>query len=481
MKKCFLLILTLFILKNGYAQNCSCVDNFSWLKETMEKNDAGFQYAIDQKGEKAYQKHSDIYAKKVQSIIIKEKCTEALLEWLRFFRNGHLWIGLNNDLKKTQAIDSAKIIEQYKNSEIFPFDEKRFNEYVSNIEHPGYEGVWTSPPYLVGVKKVKDEYIGFIIEADGLYWKKNQVKFKISEEKGQASATYYLKNHSVKKFNEVQLLGNNYLQLGFVIFKRIAPNFPSDTSIERYFRLLATDVPLFEKLSENTAILRIPSFSYSEKRLIDSTIEVNKDIITSTENLIIDLRDNGGGSDESFQSILPLIYTNPLRTVGLELLSTPLNNQRMSDLINNRDLSDEDKKWAEDALKKLNKHLGGFVNLDSTNIVIERFDTIYPYPENVGIIINGRNGSTTEQFLLAAKQSKKVKLFGTTTMGVLDISNMYTVNSPCNDMKLAYALSKSLRIPEMAIDDKGIQPDYYIDKSIPKYGWVEFVESVLSD
>ena len=65
-------------------------------------------------------------------------------------------------------------------------------------------------------------------------------------------------------------------------------------------------------------------------------------------------------------------------------------------------------------------------------------------------------------------------------MGVLDISNMYFVTSPCEDMELGYSLSRSMRIPEMTIDDKGIQPDYYIDKSIPKYKWLDIVRNSLS-
>jgi C-terminal processing protease CtpA/Prc len=105
---------------------------------------------------------------------------------------------------------------------------------------------------------------------------------------------------------------------------------------------------------------------------------------------------------------------------------------------------------------------------------------MYTYPKKVGIIINGGCGSTTEQFILAAKQSNKVKLFGTTTFGSLDISNMYSVKSPCNDLELGYCLSKSFRIPDFTIDGKGLQPDYYLDKEIPKYEWLAFVNKILS-
>lgn len=482
MKKGLILILTILLSRLTFGQNCNCADNFLWLKETFEKNDAGFQYVIDKKGEADYKKHTDLYAEKVKSITDKELCAETLVEWLRYFRRGHLWLQslAQKEVKEKEKVDDEKIRKQFKDWQKYAYSEKEFNSYISQLKVPGLEGVWSSPPYKIGVRKVGNEYLGFILEADGVYWTKAQVKFKIKDDNGKLDGTYYMRDHSASEIKSAKLLGNNYLSTGSSLFKRIAPVFPADKSLDMAFKFQSTEVPLFETLSDKTVILRIPSFDGSAKKQIDSVIKANMSIITKTENLIIDLQNNGGGSDGSFEKLIPLIYTNPIRVVGMELLSTPLNNKRIEEFSNDPEASEHDRKWAKDALEKLNKNLGKFVNLDSSIVDFETSDTMYTFPKKVGIIINGGCGSTTEQFILAAKQSKKVKLFGTTTFGSLDISNMFSVKSPCNDLELGYCLSKSFRIPDFTIDGKGLQPDYYLDKEIPRYEWIDFVNKILS-
>lgn len=479
MKKGLSIIFTFFLSTMTFGQNCSCADNFVWLKETFEKNDAGFQYVIDKKGEADYKNHTDIYTEKAKTITNKEICTEALIEWLRYFRRGHLWLQSIEKKETVEKIDNDKIQKQFKDWKKYAYHEKEFNAYITQLKVPGFEGVWSSPPYKIGIRKVNNEYIGFVLEADGVYWTKAQVKFKINDDNGKISGTYYMRDLSASEIKSAKLLGNNYLSLGVSLLKRITPTFPADKSLDMTFRFQATAIPLFEKLSDKTVVLRIPSFDGSAKKQIDSVIAANLQTITKTENLIIDLQNNGGGSDGSYKKLISLIYTNPIRVVGVELLSTPLNNKRMENFANDPDASADDKKWAKEALEKLNKNLSKFVNLDSSIVDFETSDTTYAYPKNVGIIINSGCGSTTEQFILAAKQSKKVKLFGTTSFGSLDISNMFSVKSPCNDLELGYCISKSFRIPDFTIDGKGLQPDYYLDKEIPKYEWIDFVNRIL--
>lgn len=255
-----------------------------------------------------------------------------------------------------------------------------------------------------------------------------------------------------------------------------------------YKKFLESQKPFIERLNSSTLYLRIPSFMPTEKPLIDDLLEKHKNEILSTENLIIDIRNGTGGSDNSYQNILPLIYTNPIRIPSVEYLSTLLNNQRMYELATNTGFAlefgiqttEEEKLDLMEKYEKLNNHLGEFVNLNAEKTKILKFDTVYEFPKQVALIINENNVSTDEQFILEAKQSKKVKLFGRTTKGVLDMSNLYLTYSEDKQFVLVYALSRSLRIPHMTIEDIGIMPDFFLDEEIPEYEWINYVSGILN-
>jgi hypothetical protein len=483
MTKFKILLLSFFISTLSYGQDCNCEKNFEWVKKTFEENDAGFQYAIDTKGKQEYANHNSVYLQKVKSAQTTLECTKLLYEWMTFFRKGHLGIGIIEKPEiKTSNNQNSSISKVDEKWETLNIDLSKFEQYLNSKKDVDYEGIWESKPYKIGIKREGRNYIGFIIESGVENWKKGQIKLRINKDGEKIKLTYYRGNRSAQEFTSADLLGNNYLQFGGFILKRLSPKFPTEKSWEDFVNYMFIGKPFIEELNKTTLILRIPSFDGSAKKNIDSVLLHSKEKILQTENLIIDLRNNDGGSDRSFREILPFIYTNPIRIVGVEFYSTKLNNQRMLDFINKPEYGFDEagKKWAKEQYDKLEKRLGQFVNLENSIVSIDTMKTIYSNPKNVGIIINEGNASTTEQFLLAAKQSKKVKLFGTTTMGLLDVSNIYSVKSPCNEFELYYSLSRSMRIPELTIDNKGIQPDYYIDKSVPQYKWVDFVNEILN-
>ena len=465
-----LILLTVGLLSSG-AQAMNCANEFSWLKKTFEENDAGFSYVIDSKGEASYQNLNSQTIKKLDGVTDPKQCHEILKDWLFFFRKGHIALFLNTSSSSTVATEKTKNI----------FDMSSFKKRITALPADDLQGLWQFSDYTIALDKTGEEYVGYIVESDNPSWKPNDIKLKFILKDNTLSAIYYMGDRSQREISSVERYGNNAIILddGFVAMRRLNPKEEDAQEVNRYVRLITANSPLFERVSSDTVLLRIPSFFHGQKQAIDRLIKENFKTIASTNNLIIDIRGNGGGSDASYSEILPLLYTNPIRNVGVEMLSTPLNNQRMVDYAEGEEYPQEIRNWAKASIDKLNANEGKFVQLEKERVTVEQFDAVLPQPAQVAILIDKNNGSSAEQFLLAAKQSKKVKLFGTTTTGVLDISNIHQVNSPSGNLTLYYSLSRSFRIPDMTIDGIGLQPDYFIDSSVPKYQWVDFTTDVL--
>ena len=470
MKKITLLLTLCFSIVHSSGQTCSCESNFEWVKRTFEENDAGFQYVIDKKGLEAYMIHNQLMLEKIKLAKNSTECAELLNEWLKFFRSGHIGI----ELLSNEAFDSQTAGERWK------VDILQFEKYISEKRDVDYEGIWELGQYKIGIQKDGENYIGFIIEPviKGKI-ELGDVKLRIVREGESFKSFFYVRDTS-PIVSEPELIGKNCLYItNGIALTRLSPHFTEDPLIEKYVKSKTAENPYLEVLNSNTLYLRIPSFEYEEKRAIDKVIASNRRQILKTENLIIDLRDNSGGTDYSFEKLLTLIYTNPIQIVGSAFLSTPLNNQWALEIANSKEYSSSVRKMARKEYEKALGKLGEFVS-DGNGISIYRSKTVHQYPKNVGIIINNECASSTEQFLLLAKQSEKVKLFGTNTNGCLDISNVNYVTSPCKEFELCYGITRSLRLPDMAIDETGIVPDFYLDEAIPQHKWVEFVNDILN-
>lgn len=468
----FALLFSLIGISIVHAQSdCNCAENFKWVKETFEKNDAGFQYIIDQKGLPAYKNFTDSILIKISKASTKQQCVELIHDWLLFFRKDHFSISA---LYNGQGDNTAQ-----KRWPQIRLQEDQLKKLATRTP-PSFTGIWETAGAIIGIIQKGNQYEGAILSSEDSSWKKSELKLHINQD---SSAIFYRGNHIAEKITKARMIGKNTLKLDYIYLTRIYPGFKEDDTIKLYNQEMCASVPFIKKLSEKMVLFRVPTFNSRAKKNIDSLITANAPLLKSAENLIIDIRNNGGGSDATYDNILPFLYTNPIRTQRVLMYSTKLNNRRMLDFYNHWEqygLTKEFSLWAKKQYPILQRHLGEFVNLEPGQTVsIYKQDSIFKNPQHVAIITNEYNGSSAEQFLLEARQSLKVKLFGNTTAGVLDMSNMYFVISPDKQFRFGYSLSKSLRIPDMAIDGKGIMPDFYIDKTIPETHWLNFVQQTL--
>ncbi len=472
------IVLSVFVANTVNAQDCNCKSNFEWMKKTFEENDAGFQYIINKKGQAAYDMHNKIISKKIKSAKTLSDCSDVMNEWLKFFRSGH--IGVRPIMVEPTKGEKAEIPK-------YNIDIAEFEKYISEKKELDFEGIWTNEKFKhknrIGIKKEGMNYIAFKIDSTQM---SGQIILRMTKDGDELKTIYFSKNLSPYKIPSPKLIGTDYIEFGkWSKWKRlgsVSSKITKNSVDENYSKFKDASKPYLDELNSSTLYFRIPSFNINQKAAIDSVITANKDKILKTKNLIIDIRNGNGGTDNSYKELLPFLYTNPIRTPGMEFLSTKLNNKGLEDVMASpqfKSFDEKAQKEISDMYEKLKNKLGEFVLVDK-EVNIKQQDTIYEYPKNIGIIINHQNVSADEGFLLEAKQSKKVKLFGNTTFGAYDISNVNTIESPCKEFLFRYSMSKSIAISELTIDEIGIQPDYYIDKSIPDNKWVNFVNDILN-
>jgi len=306
-------------------------------------------------------------------------------------------------------------------------------------------------------------YQGFILKADSVFWVPGQVKFTFADPAtGPVSARYYMRNHNVEN-KEVEEGGDGRLFLNgpwYRIYPRPAAAANNKPEASHSFRML----------DDTTALYRIADFDGNYRSLIDSLTRTNAANLRRTRLLILDLRGNGGGSDDSYRSLTPYLYANPMQEVSALLWSTPLNNARYNGVLF-PDMSAAEKQQFAQLRQRLDARLGQFVNPDGSKLIRTiRLKPSQQHPEvrRVAVLQDRSCGSTTEQFLLLARQSKKTTLFGANSYGALDYANVNDAPLPCYNMRLNWATSRSHRLDRgEGIDNVGVAPTVRLNPNAP--------------
>ena len=217
-------------------------------------------------------------------------------------------------------------------------------------------------------------------------------------------------------------------------------------------------------LDDSTFFIRIPSFDRSSKEVIEETLSRYRDDIRRCPYFIIDLRGNRGGRSSAYEALLPLLYTHPFVLKGVEWYASAGNIEDFETALKEGDIvgGEEGIAWTKALIREMKKHRGGFVihpyDQGESDTVV--YDTVYAYPRRVGILIDKSNASAAERFLLFAKNSAKVTLFGNEhTAGILDYSNAVPHTLPSGRYELVLPMTRSLDLPDHPIDNIGIAPD----------------------
>jgi hypothetical protein len=468
MKKIFTLSLIL-IPYLSMAQNCNCSDNFKFIVERIKNNYVGYGDKVTSANQKYFDHYTDSL-QKIADVTDRSQCKDVWKEWLSFFKDGHISISSFAAGKATKG----EIGNYFAGAERTVWNENDFNQYLVKNKNTldVIEGFWVEPSnvYKIGIVKEKNnEFIGFVISADSVYWNAQQVKFRIKKEGTDYRLVYYRAIDHSKYFPPI-IVSKDLIdfgdfgkwQRGDVYKGKVGPKTARQPDYTPYLKVL----------DQETNLLVIPYFAARYKVKVDSILDQNVALLKKSKHLIIDIRNNSGGVIGTFEKLLPYIYTNPIHIEGASVLATVDNIKDGYD-IDFPDLPQETTRKLKEDVKKLKAHVGELYPLYPGYTL--KLKGVMEYPERVSVLMNGGSASAAELFILRAEQSKKVTLFGRNSAGAIDYTEIVKAKMPCNYFNVIYPACKSDLMKKRPLNNVGIAPNVIIPDNVPD--WVEFVKN----
>lgn len=458
-----LTIAALLIVMSGKTQTCDCEKEFTNIRTTIEKNFSGFADNLKLLTEKAYRKKVEELTKLTHNRFGSDNCILIIEKYLDLFKSHHLGFSFASDPYKT---DTAFVNQRPR----FNFTDEQMARLKASKSWEGiYIFIHDSSTKVAVIKDPTPlhDYIGVTLESTRSTWKKGMIKFE-GKLKNDSLMTglLYMRNHRPKLegfqlWDENNMIGGDWRREGSPPQKKAQA--ASGPAVERMPTIFA------KSLTPNSFYLKMGSFDLDYKPVIDSIMKVNEALLNSTPNLVLDLRDNGGGADMCWAPLIPYFYTNPIKTVGNDILATETTISLYKKYLDDKNLSKEDIEDLNKQIAKMEKAKGQWMNhfADQTDSSYQR----KPFPKKIVILINRWCGSSTEELLLAAKQSSKVVLAGENTIGNLDYSNVVSMPFSCFPYTLYYPTTRSRRLNiHQGIDNVGIAPTYRLNE---KDDWIK--------
>lgn len=446
---------TLFFLTNSSVaqDNCSCRQI---IQTVISKIDANYADRENIKRNKYYQK----VKREFDKIIIPQSydsCAVLVHKLVSPFKDKHITFRIDRE----QGAFTKIIYDSSQSQAIY----SRLSK-LSTV-NKSIEGVWITESkeneYFI-VKDRSSERYNVIV------WKSTNKTLKTGQLKG------FFLHASNNKYIYVNYLGGSAI-IAISIEKRGGTLYSLTTGLwrkkinENRPAVKQSLAPTFQVLSDTVTILTLPSFDPLFKPIIDSLLKTNNLILSRTKVLIIDMRINYGGSTQTYQSVLPWIYTNPIKIESGLYYSSPENIEiKKRFFVSRTDSGSRSWRSAKNLIERMEKTPNYHI-IDSGYII--KYDSVYKYPEKVHILIGERCLSAGELFLITAQQSKKVKIFGENTYGSIDRADAVDTKTNCKNFRMTIPIAlRKFEVYKKPIDNIGIIPDVRIPST---FNWIEFV------
>jgi hypothetical protein len=412
------------------AKSCDCISQFSFVKNHYENNNPAFQKIKNDT--KAYREYST-GVRKLTMKIKKETSSEHCIVWLEKYitllKDHHSGIDINLkrlplDFNSPQVVDSFRNTIAYRSFILSKVDSTKLYSELSSKPLPDIEGVYTNGGSITfGLLKIKkNHYIAIVLKKSKFL----DVGHVLLELEGTKDPSVFnsVYNTGLLGFNFQKIYKRVEIKKGKLpIYGFYKPGILPDEEHHAYS---------FKEVDGQTNYLQLSSFDYSLKDKLDTFYKTIDSAIISKPCLIIDLRNNGGGSEECYFSLLPYVFTQPLNVDDVEVWVSPHNIKQYENYHNkNNELISRMKKAQEYSfIPQVQNAMSKWTMASTTN------------PKKVAILYNQRTASAAEGMITYCIQSSKVVTLGENSGGFLGYGNVMSTNTPCGMFSLRSTTTK---------------------------------------
>ncbi len=189
----------------------------------------------------------------------------------------------------------------------------------------------------------------------------------------------------------------------------------------------------FRAIDSLTNYLRISSFDISLKQELNLFYKSADSLIKSKPNLIIDLRNNGGGAEVCYFDLMKYIYTKPFTVDLADIWVSPDNIKKYESDGHSEELIDRMKNATPSTF--IPQTLNPVTTWESQGTI---------FPKKVALIFNRKTASSAEGMILYGMQSDKVITLGENSGGFLGYGDVKSEEIPCGNYIIRNTTTKYL-------------------------------------
>jgi hypothetical protein len=445
-----------------FGQDCDCLSQLNYTIHYYEQNNPAFQKI------KAHANSYKLYLNQVQAIKSEAQtqgdidlCILYLDRYVGLLKDHHSEISFNLkriDLSTPELIDDFKKSKNYLAFKKVAIDTAKIIPALHAKKISDIEGVYSNGTSIVfGIIKTAkkpNNYIGVVLKSNKLL---DVGHVLIELTKVQANTYNVTYNIGLLGFNFQKMLKKLYIENGQILSLGFSKTNPVPNKKEYEFK----------SLNDSTNYLRLSSFDRNLTRELDSLYDVVDKEITSKPFLIIDIRSNGGGSENSYLNLLKYAYEKPFKIDPALVWVSPDNIKYYEETGagNNKNLVERMKAAQPFTFIPQSEDLRNTWALDEASV----------FPKKIALLFDRGTASSGEGMIYYFMQSTKVITIGENSGGYIGYGNVMTAPMPCD--KFAIRSTTTMYLEKSKYEFIGIEPMY---KAPKKQDWIMYANKLLT-